>query len=279
MTEKRLRFRIVLPLFCVSVWILLVALPFFAEILGSAKHDPVLSVCFRLWNALSDASPARFLLTLPEEQRSWIVMGLSLPAFPAELLESLGTWPMSWSPPGLSIFQWRMFTFPFLALPAWFYVGRGLDSLRSRTTLSVWELLSGVALSAIFALMCFGMSFMTPPGDQDSLLKFITGGALLWAFLFGAVPLAAVQEARPKLGLFVQITSGIVFCIAILWGWANSPISIWRLSSPEGTGPSFSWKFASAFFAAAVSGQVLSWLMMRAFKLGICAVAAAENAV
>jgi len=265
MRTKRLRFAVVLPLFSVAVWVLLVLLPLSFEPLLFANSDRFVAKSLRLWLSFPGN---RFFLTamsIPEEQRSWIVMALNLPAFPAEFLESIGTWPMSWSPSAFSIFQWRMLTFPILALPAWFYVGRGIDALRFRTVLSLWGMASSSILGLGCATLCGGLAFVFPRVDREELLVLMTGGFALWSLLFASVAVAAVQQGRPKLRIVVQIIVGIIFGVLILWAWTNSPVPLWEISRTDGS-YLFGWRSSLAAVGVAIASQYLSWLMMRTLK-------------
>lgn len=271
-----MRFAVILPLFSIVVWVLLVLFPLSFQSLFFANSNRFVAILTRLWLAFPGNRFFLLGMTIPEEQRSWFVMALNLPAFPAELLESIGTWPDSWSPPAFSIFQWRMLTFPLLALPAWSYVGRGIDALRFRIVLSVWDMIGGSCLGLGCATLCGGLAFTLPISDRDVLLVFTTVGFALWALLFATVAVAAVQQGRPKLRIVVQIISGLIFAILILWAWTKSPVPLWEISRMDGS-YFFGWRSSLAAIGVAIASQYLSWLMLRTLKLRSHNGIAAEN--
>ena len=278
MRTRRTQFRVILPLFSVSVWVLLVLLPLCLESLRVVAGNRFISICLKLCSLFPGIGFVSSAISASQEQRSWVVMALNLPAFPAELLESIGTWPMSWSPPGLSLFLWRMLTFPILALPAWFYVGRGIDNIRSRTVFTLWDMIAGSILSLGCAILCAGLAFGLPRSDRDTLLIFMTGGLALWALLFDAVAIAAVQRGRPKLRIVVQVISGVVFGILMLWAWTNSRVPLLEVSSTDGD-YIVGWRSGIQSIGVFIASQYLSWLMLRLLKSRAHSVIASENAV
>jgi hypothetical protein len=52
----------------------------------------------------------------------------------------------------VEISGWESLTFPFLAIPAWIFAGRGLDALTRRARLKVRHLALSLGLAAISAV-------------------------------------------------------------------------------------------------------------------------------
>jgi len=98
----------------------------------------------------------------------------------------------NWSPPYLTSSTWRTLIYPFFALPAWYFVGLGIDALAGRRGISkagmVTSLILAIGSAAIAAGFRFGMSASERQG-QDRLNWAIEGLAL-WTILF-AIPFVA----------------------------------------------------------------------------------------
>lgn len=106
-------------------------------------------------------------------------------ALPISYLISRGPF---WSPYFLGPAGWRCLSYPFLALPAWCYVGFGIDALLGRKRIRTTNLVLSVILATLFgtfaAVLRFGMA-----KDPD-VVPGLTEGFTLWTFLF-ATPFAA----------------------------------------------------------------------------------------
>ena len=105
-------------------------------------------------------------------------------------------------PDSLGLFLWRVLSAPLFAIPAWFFVGRGIDGLLMRQRMIWFDLVMSailVLLSLVISVgLRFGLSASERTGD-DLLVYFITGFAW-WSLLF-AFPLSAwvrqkVQRAK-----------------------------------------------------------------------------------
>jgi hypothetical protein len=104
-----------------------------------------------------------------------------------------------WYPASFLRSTWHAIIYPIYALPAWIYVGMGIDNGISRRPISRWN----AALSAFLTLTCtalfcgfrFGMSVAEREGEE--LLNWFIAGLALWAALF-AIPFAVwmLQKKR-----------------------------------------------------------------------------------
>lgn len=90
-------------------------------------------------------------------------------------------------PAALSTRAWHTITVPFFCLPAWWFVGIGLDGLLARRRLHWAPLVMGSILSC--ACVAFVAGILTsPPADRPDLLGLLPG-AIFWTFAFGVLPL------------------------------------------------------------------------------------------
>jgi hypothetical protein len=129
---------------------------------------------------------------------------LNAPANLVELIVSwlrqplTGTWVSTsgWYPAWLGLWPGRSLTYPIYALPAWFYVGLGVDSLLGRRRVGTANMVLSVVLAGVTIVVCcllkLGLSPMERQGEVGGL--HIEGFAL-WACLF-AVPLVAWFRQR-----------------------------------------------------------------------------------
>jgi hypothetical protein len=266
MRTKRLPFCVILPLFSVSIWVLFVAIPVTFGYLHLTHLAHGSRSVFLHSRNFSVAVPAndffRFTTNMVGELRGWQLTALSLPGFALELLLSIRTWPNTWQPPGVTMWAWRALSFPILALPAWYYAGIGIDGLLGRVALHLRDAILGSLLSAGCAFLGAGLTFGLPAADREPGLKWITAGFMLWALLFGVVAVAAVRQGRPKLVIVVQVLSGLIVAVVVLWAWTNSRIPLWEVSNPDG---SYSIGWRSGFVSLCVAGgtQVLSWSVFK----------------
>ena len=213
MRSRRLPFCVVLPLFSVCVWIVLVALPISVGDLHLRYMAHGASAVFLHAGTFSLTVPAsRFLVFSANtvgEFKGQILTALNLPAFIVELLLSVRTWPTTWQPSGFTLWGWRALTFPIFALPAWYYIGVGIDGLLGSVGLHVWNAIVSSLFAAACAILGGGLTVALPAADREPGLKWITAGFMLWALLFGTVVVASVRQGRPKAAIFAQVLIGL----------------------------------------------------------------------
>jgi hypothetical protein len=97
----------------------------------------------------------------------------------------------------LGLHLWRIIAYPILALPAWWFVGRGMDGLGGNVRMTKLDLVLGLVLSIAAGILAIGLGFGLSDSEragQDSLSWFI-GGLGLWWLLF-AIPAAAWGRAK-----------------------------------------------------------------------------------
>ncbi len=84
---------------------------------------------------------------------------------------------------------WRSLFYPLFAVPAWIYLGRGIDSIvlrrRIRKGNAIFSLVLTIVFCGVLLLVRFGL---TPEERHDQVrLHWIMTGFALWAVLF-AIP-------------------------------------------------------------------------------------------
>lgn len=105
-----------------------------------------------------------------------------------------------WYPASIGPALWRFYSFPFCALPAWFFLGRGLDAWLATTRLRRADLVLGLTLFTLFLVLSAGLRFGLSPqerADQDPQLLwgYVYGFALWSAFM--TIPVVAwIKQAK-----------------------------------------------------------------------------------
>jgi len=100
-----------------------------------------------------------------------------------------------WYPAWLGLWPGRSLTYPIYALPAWFYVERGVDALLGRRGVRTANMVFSSVLAVVAIVICFGLRFgLSPEESKDDVNLYIEGFAL-WACLF-AIPFAAWFRQR-----------------------------------------------------------------------------------
>jgi hypothetical protein len=93
-----------------------------------------------------------------------------------------------WSPYLLGPAAWHCLIYPFFALPAWCFVGFGIDALlgrkRIRTTYSALSVFLAILFGTFAGVLWFGLA------KDPGLVPGLAEGFTLWTLLF-AIPFAA----------------------------------------------------------------------------------------
>jgi hypothetical protein len=104
-----------------------------------------------------------------------------------------------WSPASVGPGLWRVYSFPFCALPAWFFLGRALDAWFASTRLRRADLVIGLTLFTLFLIISAGLRFGLSPqerADQDPLLGGYIYGFALWAGLMTIPVVAWIRQRK-----------------------------------------------------------------------------------
>jgi hypothetical protein len=133
-----------------------------------------------------------FSLTLVCEQRFLFITCLNLPGMligapvTIPVIAHLRDQPVVFSTV-ISPQTWNTLTSPFFCIPAWWFVGKNLDTLAARRRVSKVIL----AIGSILCCACVAFSIGTlsaPPTDINDLIGFLPG-SIFWTIAFATVPL------------------------------------------------------------------------------------------
>src|SRR5260370_21899099 len=106
------------------------------------------------------------IMTLPREnilsfaissatfRASHTIAAMNMPGFVGDILISLPTtWPTTWIPRRFTLDTWRCISFPIFSLPAWWFVGRGVEALFGSRRMRWPSLLLGTLFSLEFVVL------------------------------------------------------------------------------------------------------------------------------
>lgn len=182
-----IRFALLLPLLSIASWVCFIAVP--ATTGDLPLHDSHTHSHYSWLDHTGEKIPHAAL---------WF-NGIDMPANFVELPidRVLPAWPDTWYPAGFTVFSWRAVTFPFYALPFWWFAGVGLDAL-FRNRHPRWPvLLLGSVLWIAFALLAVASgSTSERPFDAPGVHLPIVVGGFLWAFLFTSFPATWLLRRR-----------------------------------------------------------------------------------
>jgi hypothetical protein len=190
-------FSFLLPLVELVIWVVLVLAPTTLIYVGLDKspHSEVISTEMGIFT-LSSQEVRRIALESATMKMSHVITALNTPGVFIEMLTSFPiSWPMTFHPAKLPLDVWRSITLPFFCLPAWWFVGRGFDSLLGRQTMRWAVSLSGTLLFIVFIVLFFGLRFGVPASDRTGG-AWILWGMALWALLFSVFPLTWLMQRR-----------------------------------------------------------------------------------
>lgn len=105
----------------------------------------------------------------------------------------------NWHPASFLSSTWHALIYPVYALPAWLYVGVGVDALMGRCLIRRWNASLSVFLALTFTVLFFGFRFGMPAAEREGqeLLNWFIDGFALWGVLF-AIPFAAWLLRRKR---------------------------------------------------------------------------------
>lgn len=194
----RVSFSLLLPLVELALWVSLVLVPttlvYFhlhhvAQTGSAAIHAGEFSVTIPQDHLLA------FALQVATISHSHAITAINLPGTFVEALISLPTsWPHLWHPPSMPIDIWRALTLPIFCLPAWWFVGVGLDALLGWRRLHWVALLTGSVLFVLFLVLFFGLRFGMSASERLEVVDWAFWGLGLWIALFGVLPCAWLRQ-------------------------------------------------------------------------------------
>jgi hypothetical protein len=201
MGGDRIRFSHILPVVDLALLVLLVFVPITMTTLhlyqASNGSDQV-----HLHNG-------QFDITIPRDQivlwairvvtvsKARTMMVINLPGALFQWLISLPSSSGSrfgWHPQALALDTWRALVFPFFALPFWWLVGCGLDTLLGRLRLHWSLLLTGTLLFAIYLTLALDLRFGTSAIERANAVWAVPG-LIGWTIAFAILPIAWITQS------------------------------------------------------------------------------------
>lgn len=197
---RRVSFSLLLPLAAMAAWTELVAVPVALTVYGFHEAAQESNRIRIHTGRIEMTLPARRWIPYALEMVSWrrghTVAAANLPGDFVEALAVLPlSWPNAWHPKGLSLTAWQMLSFPFFCLPAWWFVGRGLDGLLGRKRLHWAMALAGSVLSLLFFAVLLGFRFASSSSERADM-GWVMRGFGLWGSAFAVLPAAWFRQRR-----------------------------------------------------------------------------------
>lgn len=108
-----------------------------------------------------------------------------------------------WCSPSIDPALWRAISLPVCAFPAWFFLGRAIDSWFGGARLGRADLVISATLLILFLALSMGLRFGLSPRERDDQDFFFWGfvyGFALWAGLL-MIPVVTWVKQRKSLRL------------------------------------------------------------------------------
>jgi hypothetical protein len=196
----RVSYSLLLPIAAMAAWTELVVIPVALTVYGihvaARDSDRIRIHTGRAATVLPRDRWIPYALEMVSWRHGHTVAAANLPGdFVETLVLSPLSWPNAWRPKGLSLGAWQMLSFPFFCLPAWWFVGRGLDGLLGRKRLRWATVLTGAVLSLLFLAALPGFRFGMSPSERADM-GWVMWGFGLWGSAFAVLPVAWFLERR-----------------------------------------------------------------------------------
>ena len=151
----------------------------------------------------------QFDLTIPRDQivlwairvvtvsKARTIMVINLPGALFQWLISLPSNAPShfgWHPQSLALDTWRALVFPFFALPFWWHVGCGLDTLLGGVRLHWSLLLTGTVLFVIYVMLALGLRLGISAIERPDA-GWAVPGLIAWTIAFAILPIAWIAQS------------------------------------------------------------------------------------
>jgi len=184
-----LPYSILVPIASLIVWgtlILIQALILFDSLHHSSQGAEYIRVQGGSWTAVVSQSHAFWWsFQMTTSLRAPLVNGINLPGFILNSLASLLLFGSArWYPAAMLPETLRVIASPILCLPAWWFVGRGVEGILGSQKVRWQTLVIGAALCIFFLAMALGFTFGESPQEQAETTVPI------WSFFFWAAAFA-----------------------------------------------------------------------------------------
>jgi hypothetical protein len=196
-------FAYVLPiveLLFAAIIMLVPALLFFARLRQAAHGTGSVSLTF-----------GEFVMTIPSDRFLHVAFDragllaekpLTIVNAPAKFVEIVMSLVVArkgnWWPPSLLQSTWHALIYPIYALPAWIYVGVGIDTLIGRHRVNRWNMIFSLLLAltcaSLFSGFRFGISAAEREGQER--LNWFIDGFVIWAVLFSIPAVAWIHQKK-----------------------------------------------------------------------------------
>jgi hypothetical protein len=191
--KKRLSFSRLLPLAAFTVSAVLVLIPFIRgySALRRMSLDSAADGSIEPRVVVPKGNLAAYALSISALREEPAITALNAPAQWVHLLVCLAMdTSAQWHPAGVSPGLWRVVSFPFYALPAWFFLGRGLDAFLKRTRLRRADAVASVGLALLFLSVSAVLRFDLNAAERQGQATWFMQGFGCWGILI-AIPFAA----------------------------------------------------------------------------------------
>ena len=200
MRAQRISCAFLLPIAELALWSALVLVPtllMYGRFYSLQKHENASTESGRFELILPRDRWLGFSLATVCERRFHTIVNLNLPGalIGAPLSVPAASYFRTHASE-LSVRTWHTVTLPFFCLPAWWFVGLGMEGALTRKRLH-WALRS---VGSIFCCACVALVIgilTSPPADRSDLLSFMPG-AIFWTAAFGLFPLDWMLTARSR---------------------------------------------------------------------------------
>jgi len=185
-----------MPIFSIILWTYLVPIS-------------VLVILFRLRYFPNNSGPIRIVSTALKDLLPLAIRGATFGAVrsivifnaPAKFLDVAISLLIShrgnWYPVSMGRDGWEAISYPFLAVPAWCFVGRGLDFLSGKRRAGLKSFSPSLILSLLSLFFAAGLRFGLDAADRQEQTQLFIFGFFLWTILF-AIPGAAWIHQKRK---------------------------------------------------------------------------------
>jgi hypothetical protein len=199
LSKVKKRFSILLPLLNLTIWVVLVIVPTTLAYISLLQMAHSSSTAEMRSGEISASIPrerfASFALSVGTIRQSHLITAINMPGMVSDLLVSIPIWHINRLRTKMTMESWRALTFPLFCLPAWWFVGKGVDALVGTIRLHWITLLLGCLFCALLIFLGVGLG-LTADADDRADTWWILSGMGLWAVLFAVFPFAWLRQKR-----------------------------------------------------------------------------------
>ena len=165
------------------------------------------SVSLSLRDIVMTIPSDRFLRVAIDRAGWWAEKPATILNAPAKFVEVvvslLVAHKANWHPASLLPSTWHALIYPVYALPAWIYIGLGIDAGIGRCLVRRWNVVLSLFLSLTFAVLFCGFRFGMSAAEREGqeLLSWFIEGFALWAALFAIPFIAWMLRGKRKTSL------------------------------------------------------------------------------